>query len=281
MLACANSLVWAAPFAPLRDVNELIPMSSWLLKLARSYVRVTSPIGFIAKQFLARLGSSLPADSCDPHDALCIDVGAGTAPYRSNIEKHLGVSHYLAFDIAPTNVTDVVGNATRMPFPDGCARWVTSFDVIQHIPDCAAVFAEIERVLAPGGHLILTFPFNYCECDAEDYRRWTLAGMDFELRRIGFQIVQLEQRGGRFFSFACALNWVMQHALPGQRRGWRAKKSLTGFVRAGFMIVITTPTTILQWLMLGLDRLLPNTGCYMGGIVVARKSDRGELRVTG
>ncbi len=266
---------------PLRDVDDLIPMSLWLLKLVRSYVRLTNPVGFIARRFIARLGNSPLAETSDSDFALCIDVGAGTSPYRLDIERNLGVSNYLAFDIAPTDVTHVVGNASRMPFADGCAQWVTSFDVIQHIPDYAAAFVEIERVLRPGGHLILTFPFNYCECDVEDYRRWTLSGMEFELRRIGFQVVQLEQRGGRFFSFACALNWVMQHLLPGQRQGWRAKRSWVGFVKAGFMMIITTPTTIFQWLMLGLDRLLPNSGCYMGGIVVAKKSDGSELRVTG
>ena len=202
---------------------------------------------------------------------LCIDVGAGTSPYRGVIEKHLGVQHYIAYDIAASDTTDVIGDATRMPFIDGCAQWVTSFDVIQHIADCDAVLAEVSRVLAPGGFFLLTFPFNYCECDVLDFKRWTLAGMERDLRNKGFDIVQIEQRGGRFFALACALNWTVQHMIPGQRQGWRARRSMSGIARAALMLLLTMPTTALQWLMLGLDSLFPNKGCYMGGIAVAVK----------
>lgn len=245
--------------------------SNWVVNLGREYVRLTNPVGFIARGFIARVGRLVNVQEISVSKAICIDVGAGTTPYRSEIKHCLGVSEYIALDIAPTNLTDVVGDAARLPFAENCAEYIASFDVIQHLPDPIAVLKEFERVLVPGGCLLLTFPFNYCECDAQDFRRWTLSGMGKDLGLVGLQVVCMEQRGGRFFSFACGANWIAQHLLPGQRQGWRSEKTYWDYVRAGLVLGITIPTTILQWISLGLDRLFPNEGCYMGGMVVARK----------
>jgi SAM-dependent methyltransferase len=240
------------------------------LKAVRTYVRLSSPIGFLARNFLRKVGGR-SAEAKYVSGGLCIDVGAGTAPYRRDIERFLRIGQYVAFDLAVSDVTNVAGDAMHMPFRDCCARLVTSFDVIQHVPDSRAVLAEAARILAPGGLLLLTFPFNYCECDMQDYRRWTLSGMEQDVSNCGLDVVHMEQRGGRFFSFACALNWVVQHLIPGQRKGWRAKRSAFGLFRSAFILILTLPTTALQWLMLGLDHLFQNKGCYMGGVVLAVK----------
>ncbi len=239
-------------------------------------MRVSSPIGFIARKCIRELGRG---DGIDfSRQGLCIDVGAGIAPYRQDIEKFWPVSLYVALDIAASDATSVAGDATRMPFRDNCAQFITSFDVIQHVPDSGVFLAEVARVLAPGGLLMLTFPFNYCECDVQDFRRWTLAGMEQDLKRCGLNVLVMQQRGGRFFAFACALNWIAQHIVPGQRQGWRAKRSATEILRAALLLVLTFPTTVFQWLMLGVDALFPNHGCYMGGIGVAVKASSGHSR---
>jgi tocopherol O-methyltransferase len=40
-----------------------------------------------------------------------------------------------------------------LPFPDGAFRAVTFFESVCHVPDKPALFRELARVLAPGGHL--------------------------------------------------------------------------------------------------------------------------------
>jgi SAM-dependent methyltransferase len=188
------------------------------------------------------------------------------------IEGVLPLELYVAVDIAPTDATTVVADATHMPFADGCAQYVVSFDVIQHIPDSMAVLSEVARVLRPGGLFVLAFPFNYCECDVVDFRRWTLAGMRRDLEVAGLTVLRIEQRGGRFFAFACALNWAVQHMVPGQRAGWRARRSAGAVLRGALQHAMTLPTMLLQWLMLALDALFPNHGSYMGGILVATRA---------
>jgi ubiquinone/menaquinone biosynthesis C-methylase UbiE len=54
-----------------------------------------------------------------------------------------------------TNVRVVDGNAERLPLPDASVDVVTSNGVLNLVPDKAAAFAEIARVLKPGGRLQL------------------------------------------------------------------------------------------------------------------------------
>ena len=58
-----------------------------------------------------------------------------------------------AVEIGVTNVEFVEGEAERLPFPDASFDIVISNGVIDLIPDKDAVFAEIFRVLAPGGRI--------------------------------------------------------------------------------------------------------------------------------
>src|SRR5712691_7291425 len=58
-----------------------------------------------------------------------------------------------AAELAATNVEFVETEAERLPFPDSSFDVVISNGVIDLVPDKDAVFAEIFRVLAPGGRI--------------------------------------------------------------------------------------------------------------------------------
>jgi ubiquinone/menaquinone biosynthesis C-methylase UbiE len=58
-----------------------------------------------------------------------------------------------ADELGAANVTFVEGEAERMPFDDASFDVVISNGVIDLIPDKDAVFAEIRRVLRPGGRI--------------------------------------------------------------------------------------------------------------------------------
>jgi arsenite methyltransferase len=58
-----------------------------------------------------------------------------------------------AAEMGVTNVEFVEGEVERLPFADGTFDVVISNGVIDLIPDKDAVFAEIERVLRPGGRI--------------------------------------------------------------------------------------------------------------------------------
>lgn len=58
-----------------------------------------------------------------------------------------------AAEMGATNVDFVEAEADTLPFPDGSFDVVISNGVIDLIPEKDAVFAEIQRVLAPGGRI--------------------------------------------------------------------------------------------------------------------------------
>jgi SAM-dependent methyltransferase len=65
----------------------------------------------------------------------------------------------------PDGVTcqSVNGDATRLPFPDDAFDRVLASEVLEHIPDDAAAFGELARVLRPGGTMAITIPAHLPE----------------------------------------------------------------------------------------------------------------------
>ncbi len=65
----------------------------------------------------------------------------------------LGKARAAAAEMGATNVEFVESEAEQLPFPDGSFDAVISNGVIDLIPDKDAVFAELYRVLTPGGRI--------------------------------------------------------------------------------------------------------------------------------
>ncbi len=83
-----------------------------------------------------------------------IELGAGVAPVRDSFPD------VLATDIVPVAGIDLVLNALDMDLPDQAARALYGQNCFHHFPDPARFFAEAQRVLAPGGGVILIEPYH-------------------------------------------------------------------------------------------------------------------------
>jgi arsenite methyltransferase len=68
-------------------------------------------------------------------------------------QEMLAKARAAAAEMGATNVEFVEGEAERLPFPDASFDVVISNGVIDLVPDKDAVFAELFRVLAPGGRI--------------------------------------------------------------------------------------------------------------------------------
>jgi ubiquinone/menaquinone biosynthesis C-methylase UbiE len=54
---------------------------------------------------------------------------------------------------------DIVSDITDIPVPDGSFDAVMCTEVLEHVPDPVAALKELNRVLRPGGYLLITAPF--------------------------------------------------------------------------------------------------------------------------
>jgi arsenite methyltransferase len=77
-------------------------------------------------------------------------IGLDMAPEM--VEKALENANRMGFD----NVEFHLGEIEEMPFPDNEVDVVVSNCVLNLVPDKAAAFAEIHRVLKPGGHFSIS-----------------------------------------------------------------------------------------------------------------------------
>jgi SAM-dependent methyltransferase len=83
------------------------------------------------------------------------------------------------------------GNVERLRFGDETFDCVVSGEVLEHLDDDTAALREFERVLKPGGLLLVSVPANpwrydWCDHWAGHQRRYTVGGLDQRLATAGF-----------------------------------------------------------------------------------------------
>lgn len=97
-----------------------------------------------------------------------LDLGCGDGTILQRILTHVGPREVVGIDLDPreteaaraTGLYTAVhtGPASAIPEPDGTFDFVFSNSVLEHIPELAPVFAEVARVLKPGGVFYFTVP---------------------------------------------------------------------------------------------------------------------------
>jgi len=65
----------------------------------------------------------------------------------------------------------LVEDASRLPFPDGSFSKISVISVLEHIDEEAPVVTELARVLAPGGRLVISVPFDPWRDEPKYYRK--------------------------------------------------------------------------------------------------------------
>jgi SAM-dependent methyltransferase len=132
-----------------------------------------------------------------------LDCGCGTganlalmAPYGRGVGFDLSDAGLAA--ARGTGKPVVKGDITRIPFPSASMDLVSSFDVLQCVPDDAAAIREIARVVAPGGVVLLTLAaFSFLGGDHgevwQEARRYTrgtarslVEGAGLRVERVSF-----------------------------------------------------------------------------------------------
>jgi len=149
-----------------------------------------------------------------------LDLGCGAG--RHAFEVYRRGAHVVALDTNPAELREVaamfaamraageappgaaagtaVGDATAVPFADGCFDRVIAAEILEHILDDQRAMNELARVLKPGGQAAVTVPSflpeRICWAMSEDYhntpgghvRIYTRVELEAKLKRSGLTV---------------------------------------------------------------------------------------------
>lgn len=131
-------------------------------------------------------------ESRDYMKGIILDIGGGRK--RGNFREPTN-STWIILDIVKDFSPHIVGDAQNIPVKSNSVNCVKCTEFLEHVEYPEKVLNEIQRVLKPGGTLILSTPFNFpMHSDPYDFQRFT----DEKLRRMledDFEILMLKKQG--------------------------------------------------------------------------------------
>src|SRR4029079_1312662 len=123
---------------------------------------------------------------------------------------YIGIEHGATFAATAAGTRgrpDVVYGEGTLPFRDGAFDTVLSIQVLEHTPRPAALMAEMSRVLAPDGTLILTAPFQFrLHEQPHDYFRYSPHGLRQLCADAGLEVTEVLQQGSLWTVLGHKLN---------------------------------------------------------------------------
>ena len=140
-------------------------------------------------------------ESVTARPGLRLEVGPGLRP-------RLPIAGTIFVDISLPALKPLQGQGGRpvtavlgaLPFADASFTVVCAMDIIEHIADDAPAFAELARVCAPGGALLLAVPLHQSAWTAFDemvghHRRYDPAALVAQLAALDFTVEQSAPSG--------------------------------------------------------------------------------------
>jgi len=154
----------------------------------RLFPSLTNPSWLVLRErrkIFARWLAQLPMTELD-----VLDVGGRVQPYRELMANR--IRRYVGVDVQFTPLVDAVARAEQLPLGDATFDLVICTQVLQYIAEPSLVFAEIRRVLKPGGALLLSVPSAGLIDGVEERWRFLPAGLRHLLADFGMVEVVAE-----------------------------------------------------------------------------------------
>lgn len=141
-----------------------------------------------------------------------LDIGPGSLFLKKSLEVHRPDITYKSMDIDSSLGCDVIGDVTKIPFPENSFDVVSAFQVLEHIKfeDFEMALKEMKRVTK--NYVFISLPHNVPSFD-----------------------LQFKLPGIKRFSLAIKIPFGQKHVFYGQhywevgKRGYSAKKILSIF----------------------------------------------------
>lgn len=195
-----------------------------------------------------------------PPLARVLDAGAGEGQYA----RYFGKQRYCGVDLAVGDAAwdygrlEAVADLGALPFRDATFDAAVHIVTIEHLREPGRALEEMARTLVPGGLLLVAAPHEWEVHQApHDYFRYTRHGLEYLLKRAGFEVREMRPAGGYFRLLARRLLNGLQFFSGGAR--WVL------FVPAA--VVLVPPALILPWL----DFLDRDRNFTLGYLCTARR----------
>ena len=133
-----------------RDIEDLDDPSTTLL-----HSRIVREKPFLRKlytDFYQRFAQAVP----EYQSKVVVELGSGGGFIKEVIPNAV------TSDILELPNVDKVFSASDMPFDEASVDAFLMFDVLHHITEPKAFFAEAQRCMKPGGKVVLIEPANTC-----------------------------------------------------------------------------------------------------------------------
>lgn len=192
-----------------------------------------------------------------------LDIGCGSKPFAPLFAQR--VRRYWGSDLAASRYLgaarpDAFATAEAQPFRGGVFDTVMGLSMLTYLPEPGRMIAEANRVLKPGGVLILEFTQMVpLHDEPHDYFRFTRHGAEHLLRQNGFEPVEFVPVGGLWARVGLSV-------IAGLNRINRGPTRLLTELPVRLLYVV------LQLLFEGLDRLFFDPREVLAHVVVARKT---------
>jgi ubiquinone/menaquinone biosynthesis C-methylase UbiE len=161
-------------------------------------------VKFTRQLLTKRMAELVALDDVKPGQKV-LDYGCGERPYESILRTKF--QEYIGADIPGNPKAEVtVGPKGELPLADQSVDCVISTQVLEHVQEPQVYLGEAKRVLKPGGVLILSTHGHWrYHAHPNDFWRWTVQGLQMEIRKAGFEILQV--RGVLRLSSAALQMW--------------------------------------------------------------------------
>ena len=158
-----------------------------------------------------------------PSGARVLDASAGARPYANYFHKQ----QYESCDVPGgfyQSRHDFECYLDAIPRPNATYDAIILTQVLEHVPNPAAVLSELNRVLRPDGVLILSVPLNGpLHGEPWHFFQFTHYGLAELARTTGFAVERCEKMGGAFWLLGKRAADVARHLLK-QVDPFRARK---------------------------------------------------------
>ena len=191
-------------------------------------------------------------------DLVLVDYGCGDRPYQVLFKDC--VAQYTGADLPMNAQADVhLDERGALPLADGSADVVLSTQVLEHVLKPEFYLAEVNRVLKPGGMLLLsTHGYWMFHPHPTDFWRWTSQGLRHIVTEQGFVIEDFE-----------GLMGLAPTGLHLFQDGLTRSQRFPAWLKPGFYWVMQWVIQLLDW-MSSAKNTRQDAAVYM---LVARKPD--------